>query len=82
MIIEEQLEIAKAFQDFFLDLFSTSSPFRADLERSSHAIQLVVTDTMNSHLLWRYTKEEVFKSLKQMGPLKSLGGEEGFSGNF
>lgn len=71
MVLEEDPEIAVVVHEFFSTLFTASFPSSDDIERSIHVIQPVLNEDTNAQLLQRYSREEVYKALIQMGPFKS-----------
>lgn len=79
--LEEKPEIGIAFLYYFSKLFTMSCPLREDIDQSICVICPMVTGAMNWQLSRRFTKEDIYKALMQMSPLKSLG-PDGFSAGF
>lgn len=71
ILMEDEFEIVRAFQNYFTNIFNTSPSPHYAIEQITQAIKPIVTETMNNQLLQNYTKKEVFEALKQMGPFKS-----------
>lgn len=63
-IIEDDIEIALAFREYFTNLFGSSAPSQADIDRITQAIYPTMTKALNSQLLDNYKKEEVYVALK------------------
>lgn len=80
-MMEDEVKIARAFQDYFTKLFQSITPTNVDIERSTSLIKSKVANGMNVHMMRRYTKEEAYEALLQMGPLKSSGAN-GFGASF
>lgn len=80
-MVEDDAEIAGAFQDYFTKLFQSITPTNVDIERSASLIKSKVANEMNVHMMRRYTKEEAYEALLQMGPLKSSRAD-GFGASF
>lgn len=74
-MIEFEEEIGEAFYEYFTNLFTTTSPSRDAIERTSQSIRPKVTSAIIDHLLRWFTKKEVHEAVQQMGPMKSLGAE-------
>ncbi|XP_042969054.1 uncharacterized protein LOC122301733 [Carya illinoinensis] len=66
-----QKGIARTFQSFYQDLFSTSHP--RNIEAALHSIQHLLSEGMNSSLTRAFTEEEVVAAIKVMNPIGSLG---------
>lgn len=81
ILLDELNDISAAFFDFYSKLFTTSSPSSEDIHWSICTICPVVTGEMNEQLSQWFTNDKVCTTLKQMGPLKSLG-LDGFSEGF
>lgn len=60
---DDEVEIAKKFQDYFMSLFSTTRMTGVDLEKFYQTVQPTVIVAMIDKLHRQYTKEEVFKAL-------------------
>lgn len=71
--MDKDEDIAVAFRNYFIKLFTSSSPSQDDLIQCTEVLEPKVTESMNDYLNKSYTKEEDFKALQQMGPLKSPG---------
>lgn len=68
---DKEEDIAVAFRNYFVKLFTTSSPSQEDQTRCTEVLEPKVIDFMNDYLTRSYTKEESFEALQHMGPHKS-----------
>lgn len=64
-------EIKSMFNNYFKNLFQTTSPSFATIEQCLNAVKRKVTLIMNKELQQPFTGEEVQEALMQMAPLKS-----------
>jgi len=71
---DEEKEIDKIVLDYFSDLFKSSCP--SDFSELLEAIDPKFIHAMNSMLTGEFQEVEVYKVLKQMYPLKSLGPDD------
>lgn len=70
-MLENEDQIAKAFRDYFMVLFKTSSHTISDIVHCTKDVMHKVIEEMNSRLVKAYTREKVIEALKQIGHLKS-----------
>ena len=68
---DDESVIAKVFEDFYLKLFTSTSPI--DFSEILDVVQTKVTPEMNGRLVKEFLPQEVHRALKQMYPLKAPG---------
>ena len=71
--IKETGEIAKQFCEYFIDLFSTSSPTKNQMKNARRGMRPKVSPEMNAYMSQPYTEEEITEALAQMCPTKAPG---------
>ena len=69
--VTHPVAVAKAFNDFYQDLFASSNP-NIGASVLDH-MEKVVTNDMNAILSQEFMEWEVEATIKQMAPLKALG---------
>lgn len=74
-------EVDRVFANYFINLFTTSSPTWEDIVKGTRSLQHKITDNMNFQLQKQFTTEEVLVAVKQITPLK-LPGPDGFYADF
>ena len=71
MLVLGDESISSMVVDYYSSLFTSSR--KAEIEEVVQFTKLVVTEKMNSNLIWPFSRDEVEIALKQMAPLKAPG---------
>lgn len=64
------------FNDYFADLFHTSSQSGEAIEKGTTSVQRKVTNEMNLQLQKHFTRDKIQEAMKQMAYLKSPSPED------
>jgi hypothetical protein len=65
------------FINYLGEIFKSSN--LSDLSHGLEVMPCRISNVMNEQHLWNFLKDDIWKALQQMAPLKSLGLPDGFS---
>lgn len=63
----------RPFNSYFSNIFNSSNPSVADIDKVINKVNRKVTDDMNEFLSATFSRKEVEQALSQMFPTKALG---------
>lgn len=71
--ISDRKELDHAFENYFVNMFTSSNPSVDIIDNALQDIQSTVTPAMNDRLLAPFTRDGIERAIKQMHPTKAPG---------